>query len=277
MVIRLEKEYSVLMSVYYKEHADYLKESIESMLRQTIRTNDFVIVCDGRLTKELNDVLDYYIKKEPDLFRIVRLKKRGGLGNALNKGIRYCRNDLVARMDSDDISVPERCELQLKVFANENISIAGGNITEFSENIDDGKTGRIVPCTDGEIRRFAKKRNPFNHPTVMYRKKDVLKAGNYEDYPGFEDYQLWVKMLQNGMRGYNIPEILVYMRAGNGMYGRRGGREYMKSMAKFRLYMKRVNFLTWYEFILSITVRGIGAMIPGKMREYAYKKLLRDE
>lgn len=273
----LKKEYSVLMSVYEKEHPVYLRESIDSMLQQTIRTNNFVIVCDGKLTKELYEVLDDYQKKEPELFGIIQLEKRGGLGNALNKGLHHCKNDFVARMDSDDISVPKRCEMQLKIFAEQEVSIVGGNIKEFSVHIQDAKMGRNVPKYHEEIRKYSKKRNPFNHPTVMYRKKDVLEAGNYADYPGFEDYQLWVKMLQKGMKGYNIPEDLVYMRVGNGMYGRRGGREYTKSMVKFRWYLKKINFLTWYEFLFSVTVRSVIALVPSKLRENVYKRLLRNE
>ena len=173
-------DYSILMSVYHKEKPEYLKEAIESMLSQTVKSNDFVIVCDGPLTKELYDVIEFYEKDKSNYIRRIQLEKNMGLGKALNIGLENCKNELVARMDSDDISVNNRIELQLKEFEkNSELVLCGTNISEFYESIDNIIGSRNVPSEYVQIIEFSKKRNPFNHPSVMFKKNIVKEVGSY--------------------------------------------------------------------------------------------------
>ena len=179
MSIGAYKQYSVLMAVYYKENASYLRQAIESIQNQTFPTNDFVLVCDGPLNLELDAVISEKQKEMGNTFHVIRLEKNCGLGNALNEGIRHCKNELIARMDSDDISYPDRCVRQMKVFElNPEIDICSGIIEEFSKSPDIIYARRVLPETSEEISKFAMKRNPFNHPCVMsvsYTHLDVYK------------------------------------------------------------------------------------------------------
>lgn len=209
------EKYSFLMSVYYKENPQYLQESIESMLAQTVMPDEIIIVEDGPLTDELNRVLDNYKKKYPELFHIIRLKTNGGLGHALNIGIKASKNELIARMDSDDISLPDRCEKQLLEFnANPSLSIVGTQLDEF---IDDDPNNiiasRIVPITDKEIVKFAKRRSPFNHATVMYRKSVLVKMKGYHTSGRKEDLDLFIRMVNHHCKAKNINESLYLVRS----------------------------------------------------------------
>ncbi len=270
------ESYSVLMSVYYKEKPRFLKESIDSMLEQTVLTNDFVLVCDGPLTPELDAVIAEYEQNYPNLFQMIRLEQNMGLGRALNIGMEYCTNDLIARMDSDDIALPDRCEKQLNFFAaHPELDIASGSVAEFSTTPDEIQSVRALPQTQEEIKHFIGKRNPINHPCVMYRKKSVLSAGGYQHFPLFEDYYLWARMFLNGAVFYNLPDTLVYMRAGSGMYQRRAGFQYLKTMWKFRWFLRNNHIASWKDFLVSAVGQSVVCMIPNKLREKIYQKLLR--
>ncbi len=210
------------MSVYAKENPDYLRMSIESMLDQTMAPDQIVIVKDGRLTDELDEVISYYESRYPDIFTIVPLEKNVGLGRALNEGLKRCRNELVARMDTDDISVKERCELQVQEFLkNEELSIVGGIIDEFYVEPSNVIASRVVPLKNEDILKFSRRRNPFNHPTVMYKKSAVLECGGYGNNRLTEDYELFVRMLRKGYMGMNTNKTLVLFRADENYLKRR--------------------------------------------------------
>lgn len=268
--------YSVLMSVYYKEKPDFLQCAIESIQEQTFPTDDFVLVCDGALNPELDSVI---AKKQQEMgvaLKVIRLKKNSGLGNALNEGIKHCKNELVARMDSDDISYLNRCEKQIGVFnAQEKVSICSGIVEEFSSAPDMVDAKRVPPETNVEIVEFAKKRNPFNHPCVMYKKSAVEAVGSYQDFYLLEDYYLWLRMLMAGYQGYNIQEPLLHMRAGSGMYLRRGGWKYVKAQAKLFKYMKDNGFIGNRQLIESYIIRSGSAIAPNWVRKYVFRKVLR--
>lgn len=269
-------QYSVLMSVYKKEHAEYLRAAMNSIWDQTVPTDDFVLVCDGPLSRELDAVIEEMIKAHPDVLHVVRLKKNCGLGNALNIGMKYCNNELVARMDSDDISRPNRCEKQLGVFATHpNVSICSAVIEEFTKEIEVIEARRVLPEENNDIVTFAKKRNPFNHPCVMYKKSAVENAGGYQDFYLLEDYYLWVRMIQNGAIGYNLQEPLLWMRAGSDMYKRRSGWKYAKSQKALFMYMLDSGFIGKGQYIKSVVIRGISSITPNWLRECMYKTVLR--
>lgn len=267
----MDDKYSVLMSVYIKEKPEYLQQSIESILNQTAPTDDFELVCDGPLTPELDSVIAQY-----STLHVVRLKKNGGLGKALNEGMKYCQHDLIARMDSDDISRPDRCERELKIFRDHpEVDIVSGTIEEFSTTPDEAYSKRVLPETSEEIVEFAKKRNPFNHPAVMCRKSAIESAGGYKDFYLLEDYFLWVRMLLNGSKGYNIQEPVLWMRAGSDLYKRRGGWEYVGSEKKLFSYMLGKGFISKGEYTSAMISRAAGAMIPNSVRSFLYKRMLR--
>ena len=268
-------DYSVLMSVYYKEKANNLKQAMDSIWNQTVPTNDFVLVCDGPLTKELDVVIDEMQTSHAEL-HVVRLGKNGGLGNALNSGITLCKNELVARMDSDDVSRSNRIEKQLGVFASDpNISICSGTVEEFSVSTDEIDSSRVLPEKHKEIVQFAKKRNPFNHPCVMYKKSAVEEAGGYQDFYLLEDYYLWVRMLQKGARGFNIQEPLLWMRAGSDMYKRRSGIRYAKSQKSLFQYMRKTEFISTLQYMSSVSARYVTSLIPNCIRRLVYLSALR--
>lgn len=267
--------YSVLMSVYHKEKPEYLRAAMNSIWEQTVKTDDFVLVCDGPLGPELDAVIAEMQDSHPEL-TVVRLAKNGGLGNALNEGMKHCRNDLVARMDSDDISRPDRCERQLAVFRDyPEVSIVSGVVEEFTQSTDQIDSRRVLPETHMEILDFARKRNPFNHPCVMYRKAAVEAAGGYKDFYLLEDYYLWIRMLQSDAIGYNIQEPLLWMRAGSDMYKRRSGLRYARSQKALFKYMRDTGWITTGQYIKSSAIRGASSLAPNGLREFVFKKVLR--
>ena len=268
--------YSVLMSVYAKEKPEYLKTSMESMFRQTVPTDDFVLVCDGPLTPELEAVIAEMQRQHGEILRPVRLAENGGLGNALRLGVTECRNERIARMDSDDISLPDRCEKELAVLeAHPELSVVGGIVEEFSSSPDIVDARRVVPETSEEIVAFSKKRNPFNHPTVMLRKSDVLKAGNYSPVRYLQDYYLWIDMLTAGMKGYNIQEPLVRMRADRDLFRRRSGKLYVKIQVDLFKKMYRAGYITGAQYLSSAAIRVGSAYAPNGLRHFMFERILR--
>ena len=269
-------QYSVLMSVYHKENAEYLRTAMDSIWNQTIPTDDFVLVCDGPLTAELDAVIEAMRAAHLDTLHVVRLEKNGGLGNALNMGIKHCKHELVARMDSDDISRPDRCERQLKMFQEHpDISVVSGIVEEFTTSTSEIEARRVPPETQNEIVQFAKKRNPFNHPCVMYKKSAVEVAGGYQDFYLLEDYYLWIRMLQKGTVGYNLQEPLLWMRAGSDMYKRRGGWKYARSQKVLFKYMKDSGFISGSLYMKSVAVRTASSLTPNWLREFMFKTVMR--
>ncbi len=270
------QDYSVLMSVYIKENPEYLRQSIQSMMDQTVPTNDFVLVCDGPLTTELNQIIAEFENSYADIFHVIRLEKNQGLGNALNFGLKACKNELVARMDSDDIAQPNRCQLQLQLFKKDTeLVICSGNIAEFEKNPDIIKSIRTLPVTHQEILTFAKRRNPMNHMAVMYMKSKVEAVGGYIEINLAEDYYLWVRMLNQNYKAGNIDKILVKARIGNGMYQRRGGVNYAKNIYSLEKKFLDLGFISYKEFLSNCIIRITASLVPAKIREQLYLKKLR--
>lgn len=269
------ERYSVLMSVYYNEKPEFLLAAMDSIWEQTVSTDDFVLVCDGPLNDGLDAVIESMTHTHLEL-HVVRLEKNGGLGNALNIGNKFCRNELVARMDSDDISRPDRCERQLEAFATHpEISVSSGIVEEFTDDNSKIEVRRIPPETNDDIIAFAKKRNPFNHPCVMYKKSAVEAAGGYHDFYLLEDYYLWIRMLMKGYQGYNIQEPLLWMRAGSEMYKRRAGWKYVRIQGTLFKYMKDNDFISTSQYIRSMLIRSASSIAPNWLREFMFKKQMR--
>ena len=269
-------EYSVLISVYYKEKAEYLIECLESMVHQTVQPSEIVIVKDGKLTAELEDVLTKYKTKYQRLFKFVCLEKNVGLGLALAEGIKNCSYELIARMDSDDISIPNRCELQLREFAKDSLlDVCGGYIKEFCDSKEGGVSIRKVPLVDSEIKEYQKRRDAVNHVTVMFKKSKVLEAGNYQHALLMEDSLLWTNMILHGATFKNIADYLVYVRTGADMFKRRGGLKYFKKYKNGRKIILQTGYISKWDYYYTLLVQLIFSILPNSVREFVYEKLLR--
>lgn len=269
-------KYSVLMSVYQKENPKWFQNSMESMLKQTIPTDDFVLVEDGPLTEELEKIVIKYEKDYADLFHVIRLKENMGLGNALRIGVEACKNSWIARMDSDDYSVPDRIEKEFAVLEkNPEVSIIGSSIAEFTGDIKNVISYRLLPSSHEEIVAYSKKRNPFGHPSILFKKEVVLEAGNYQDYHLVEDYDLWIRMIEKGAICYNIEEILVYMRIDENFYKRRGGRTYLKSILAFKKEQYQKGYYSLTDYLVSAGSHVISCLLPNSLRKFIYQKMLR--
>jgi len=268
-----EAMYSVLMAVYAGESPQYLKHSMDSIFQQTVPPNDFVLVCDGNLTAGLDCVINDFQTKYPCVLNVLRMSENKGLAAALNFGLQHCKYEIVARMDSDDIAFPNRIKKQLN--AIHDVDVLGSAVMEFQLIPGDTSTLRITPSTQDEIIKFARWRNPFNHPGVMFRKSMIFQVGGYENYSLCEDYHLWVKILLAGGRVRNISDPLVYMRVGGGLFKRRGGVKYLKSMLNFRRWLWKVGFISRVDLCLAVISHALFCLIPNKVRQFLYRNFLR--
>ncbi len=267
-------EFSILMSIYHKEKADYLDKAMVSIwYEQSVKPNEIILVEDGKLTEELYQSIEKWKKKCEGKLKIISLEKNLGLGDALNIGLEHCSYEMVARMDTDDISLFERFEKQLNIFKQRDIDICSGWVGEFEKNENEIISYRKLPQLHSQILTFAKLRNPINHPAVMYRKSAVQKAGGYQKMMWFEDYYLWVRMLKNGAKFYNIQEPLVNMRAGYGQLQRRRGIKYAFSEYSFQKKLLKIKFINFGEFLRNILIRFISRIMPSHLLKKIYQKL----
>ncbi|MBR1775009.1 MAG: glycosyltransferase [Bacteroidales bacterium] len=268
-------QFSVLMSVYYKEQSGFLCQALNSVFNQTLRTDEVVLVKDGPLTKELDDAIEKYQEQYPEL-KVIKLAKNGGLGKALNEGLKHCSFDIVARMDTDDISKPDRFEKQIKFLEQHpEIDVVSSWIDEFENNINNVKSTKKLPEKHTDIYKFGKKKCPVNHPTVVFRKHAVENVGSYLHFPLFEDYYLWVRLLQNGAKFYNIQESLLYFRLSPNMFKRRGGIKYGLDEIRLQNKFFSMGFINLPTYIYNVIIRFTTRIIPNKLRECIYLKLLR--
>lgn len=262
-------KFSVLMSVYWKENADYLRESLESLLEQTRPADEIVVVKDGPLTPELDAVLADY----PQLV-IVALPENVGLGRALNAGLEHCSHNLVARMDSDDVCFPDRFETQISYMeSHPDVSVVGCATEGFEGVIDNVVYRKYLPESPEEVAKYAGSRCPTSHPGCMFRKKDVLDVGGYQHQYLLEDYYLWARMIAKGMKIGNIGRPLLHFRTSPEMYRRRGGLKYAKSELDLILKMHRLGINSSMQTIKAILFRIPIRLMPNFIRESAYKQL----
>lgn len=259
---------SVLMSVYKKENPTFLKASLDSIYAQTLKADEIVLVEDGEIPPALEEVIAQY----PNL-HIVRLKKNLQLGRALEAGLKACHHELVARMDTDDIMVPNRLEKQYQfMLEHPDVAACGGDIAEFKEE-ESILREKHMPTSPQELYRYGKKRNPLNHMTVMFRKSAIEVVGGYRHFPGLEDYDLWSRLLARGYQIANIPEILVKARIGNRFASRRGGWAYFKRYLQLRKEQHRIGYLSTKEYIVACILTFGMTVMPEKLREKAYAVL----
>lgn len=268
--------FSVLMSVYHKDDASCFDRALFSVIdAQTLRPDEVILVVDGPVGEELDAVIAKYEKTDLTSFKVLRLEQNGGLGNALKVGCDAVTHDVVARMDSDDVATSDRFEQQIK-FLDDNTDIVGGDISEFIDSEDNIVSYRRVPTSDEEIKEYIKGRCPFNHMTVMFKKKAVAEAGGYLDLFWNEDYYLWVRMAERGATMKNTGSVLVNVRVGADMYKRRGGRKYFKSEKYLQKYMLEKKIINRKTYFLNVTKRWIvQVLMPSSIRGWVFKKFAR--
>lgn len=270
--------YSVLMSVYARETPAHLCAAMQSMIGQRVPPAEFVLVCDGALTPGLDAVVEAYRAAYPDLIKLLRLPENVGLGPALQRGLTECRCEWIARMDSDDISLPDRLEKQLSLLAADpSVSAVGGQIAEFTTDPYRIADYRIVPLSADAIARTAAFKNPMNHMTVVFRKSDVLAVGGYADMRGFEDYDLWVRLLAANKKLRNVADVCCCVRAGAGLYRRRGGTAYVRTMRAFERSIRTCGLISPWQYHRNVLLRFAAAVIPGKIRKFLVERRMREK
>lgn len=270
--------FSVCTSVYKNDKPEFVRVALDSMLvNQSVKPSEIVLVQDGPVPEELQQVLQVYEAKYPVVMHVIRLEKNGGLGNALKLGVENAKCNICARMDSDDICMPDRFEKQLAYLeAHPECDIVGGQMTEFIETPDNIVGRREVPLTNDEIYEYMKSRCALNHVTVMFRKEAVLKAGNYQDWFWNEDYYLWIRMMMAGCRFANIPDVAVNVRSGADQYARRGGKKYFDSEIGIKKLMLEKGMITRKEYIVNYIQRFIiQLMLPNSVRGWVFRTYAR--
>lgn len=269
--------FSVAMSVYKNDNPIFFDRALQSITEnQKVMPTEIVIIVDGPVDEKINAVIEKYSEKYGNL-NVIRLDKNAGLGNALKLAIENAKYELIARMDSDDVSAPNRFEQQLEIMTkNSSVDIVGGDISEFIGDENNIVAKRKVPILDKEIKEYLKTRCPFNHMTVMYKRSAVLKSGNYIDLFYNEDYWLWIRMVENNCIMANTGTILVNARVGEDMYKRRGGKQYFKSEMFLQKYMLKNGIINLPTFVLNSSKRFVVQMLlPNAIREWVFKTFAR--
>src|SRR5580704_11853246 len=269
----MHEPFSLLVPVYDGDRPDYLRRAFRSAVHdQTLRPDQVIIVRDGPVRAELGECLDELRKTSPVPVTFVPLPRNGGLGPALDRGLASSWFDVVARMDADDVAMPYRFEVELPLI--EDADIVGGGLLEFVADTDDIVGQRVPPTDPGQIQRYARMHDPFNHPTVIYRRRAVLAAGGYGALRLMEDYALFARMLAGGARAVNVAEPLVYYRVGPEAFKRRGGTGLLRSELRLQNQFRRERFTTLSEYLRNVLVRGGYRLVPWWFRRAVYRPLV---
>lgn len=267
-------KFSVLMSVYYKENPEYLRLSLDSVFDQTLKPTEVILVEDGKLTDELDKVIDEFLTKHKNLC-IIKNEKNQGLGFSLNDGLKKCKYEYVFRMDTDDICRNDRFEIQMNYMKEHaDIDVLGTNIYEFKENIEEEMRLKKMPIGD-EINKYILGRNPINHMTACFKKKSVIECGGYQPMDYLEDYYLWIRMYSSGKKIENIDDTLVYARVGNGFEKRRGNKKQLQGWKKLQAYMLNNKLINKSKYKKNMANMYAMVYCPTFIRKIAYKFLLR--
>lgn len=271
-------EISVVMSVYKNDNCYHFKEAVDSLLAQTLLPSEIIIVVDGSVDENIKTLLFDFSKI--DIFKIIYLENNKGLANALNIGVNASSFNIIARMDSDDICLPDRLQKQMKFLINNDLDIVGGQILEFGANINDVISERKVPLDHTEIVKFLKTRSPFSHPTIIFHKK-VFKIINGYDVNVFpEDYDFFVRAFLNNFKFGNVKETVLFFRVGSDKKSalkRRHGYRYAKN--EFKLYKKfyKLKFYNLFDFLKVVLGKIPLRLLPFSIFSLLYYNLFRNK
>ena len=269
----MHEPFTLLLSVWDGDQPDHLLQAFCSAVdEQTLRPAQVVIVQDGPVRDELAACLAELKATSPVPVTLVPLEHNRGLGPALDAGMAASQFDVIARMDADDVAMPHRFEVEIPLIAE--ADIVGAGLLEFVGDIDNVVGQRVPPTDPEQIQRYARMHDPFNHPTVVYRRQAVQAAGGYGDLPLMEDYALFARMLQNGARAVNVAEPLVYYRVGATAFKRRGGADLLRSELRLQREFRRQRFTTPAEYARNVMVRGGYRLIPWWARRAVYKPMV---
>ncbi len=266
--------FSLLIAVWRGDDPAFLRDAfVSSVQEQTRRPAQVVLVQDGQVPEPLAEEIARLVATSPVPVDHVVMADNLGLGPALDRGLAACHHEIVARMDADDVSLPVRFERQLPMI-EAGADIVGSGLLEFGSSVDQ-VVGRRTPPTDpDEIRRVMRFRDPFNHPTVVYRRSAVQAAGGYTDMALMEDYLLFARMLDSGARPANLAEPLVRYRVGAGAYARRGGRQLLRSELAVQRRFHELGITTRPQYVRNVVVRGGYRLVPVGLRRLAYRALI---
>lgn len=271
-------KYSVVTSVYKNDKPEFVEKALESITTaQSLPPDEVVLVVDGPVPSALESLISLHEKKGKGLYHVIWLKENGGLGNALKLGVEVAKNDIIVRMDSDDVASPDRFRKQIEYLQNNpDCDVVGGQMTEFIDKEDNIVASRIVPQTNEEIHSWLRSRCPLNHVTVAMRRSKVLEVGNYMDWHYNEDYYLWIRMAEAGYKFANLPDTLVNVRVGKDMYARRGGWKYFKSEKGLQDYMLKKKMISIPRYLFNVAVRfGVQVAMPNSLRAVVFQELFR--
>ncbi|MBW7951524.1 MAG: glycosyltransferase [Chitinophagaceae bacterium] len=265
------------MATYHKDNSEHLFLALESLFKQTLLPNEIILVLDGDIPEENKIVVNKFLAHELKLLQVFPLEKNVGLGNALNYGLKKCNYDLVARMDSDDIALENRFKIQLNYFKNNpDVSVLGGWMNEFEKELNDRNKIKSTPVGFSKIIQYAKMRNPLNHPTVMFKKHDVLAVNSYIEINLFEDFYLWLRMLKKGYKLANVKDILVHFRVDDTMISRRHGYKYLVKEIRFITRCYNEKLINFSSLIIQIFTRLPLRLMPLSVLKFIYKYILRN-
>lgn len=278
-------DFSVSMCVYGADCAEYFDLAVGSVVNQTLLPKEIVLTVDGPIPDEIEDVIKKYEKELENTtisFKVVRLEKNMGHGEARRTCFENCSCDLIALMDADDLSVPERFQKQIQYLSEHpEVSVVGGYIREFvsaanSADISKEAGNRIVPESDSEIKVYMRKRCPMNQVSIIFKRKDVAEVGGYVDWYCEEDYYLWLRLALAGKKFGNIPMNLVNVRVGEEMYQRRGGMRYFRSEARLQGFMLKNGMIGLPRYVINVGERLIlQVLMPNKLRGFIFRKFAR--
>lgn len=274
----METKFSVVTSVYKNDKPEFVERALESITSlQILPPDEVVLIVDGPVPNLLESLIRHHEKDSNGLYHVVWLKENVGLGNALRIGVKEAKNDVVVRMDSDDVSTPDRFQKQIEYLQKHpECDVVGGQMTEFIGDEENIVGSRIVPLTNEDIHSWLKSRCPLNHVTVAMRRSKVLEVGNYIDWHYNEDYYLWIRMAEAGCNFANLPDTLVNVRVGKDMYARRGGWKYFKSEKGLQDYMLKKKMISFPRYAFNVAIRfGVQVAMPNSLRGFVFQKLFR--
>ncbi len=274
--MNLDKNFTVLLPIYFKDEINYFISSVESLLNQTILPDEILVLVDGPISQKLDDVISEFKRKHPNTIKVHKFKENRGLGLLLNDGVKLAKNNLIARMDSDDVSLPYRFKKQIDYFFENNADVLGGQVLEYSEDMGQKIGLKKVPCNKDEVATYSIRRNPINHMSVMFKKSVVLEVGNYKDFQGFEDYVLWLEIIKRGYNVINMPDILVNVRAGDNLIIRRRGLKYFIKEFEFQKYCYKKGYIKIFHLVTNMIIRIFIRLSPKFIVKKFYEKRLRE-